>query len=80
MTKVFTEFNVIVKGSSSCNVPITEQRVYSEDEAFNTARQLSALYPASQIIIEEWKFIHSRKPLRSGYYKGKTIYYSPEAA
>ena len=80
MKKVFTEFKVIVKSSFSCSCPITEKRTSSEQEALNTARELSALYPASQIIIEEWKFLQSRKPFKSGYYRSRTIYYSQEAA
>ena len=76
----FTEFNVIVLGNISCDIPITEQRAYSESEARDIAQKFSLRYPDSQIVIDEWKFIHSKKFLKSGLYKGKRIYYSPEAA
>ena len=76
----FTEFNVIVLGNISCNIPITEQRAYSESEARDIAKKFSLRYPDSQIVIDEWKFIQSKKFLRSGFYKGRRIYYSPEAA
>ena len=76
----FTEFNVIVLGNISCNIPITEKRAYSELEARDIAQKFSLRYPDSQIVIDEWKFIQSNQFLKSGLYKGKRIYYSPEAA
>ena len=76
----FTEFNVIVLGNISCDIPIIEQRVYSMKEAKDTAHKFSLRYPDSQIVIDEWKFIQSKKIFKSGLYRGRRIYYSPEAA
>ena len=79
MRKSYREYKVVVKANFCSRYPISEHVAYTEEEDFSIARQQSALNPASQIIIEEWKVVYSPKRFKSGYYKGRTIYYSEVA-
>lgn len=72
--KESNEFIINVGGSpAEVHSFITQECAYSHEEAINRANGLSLLYPQSDIIIEEWKFIVSDKFLVSGLYRGEII-------
>ena len=69
MRNVECEYLISVGGSPlDC---LIQERAYSHEEALNRANGLSILYPLSDIVIEEWKFIISEELFVSGFYKGK---------
>ena len=72
-------FKVIVKANFCSKYPLSEHIAYTEGRAFIIAHQQSALYPNSQIVIEEWKEVPSHKEYKKVYYRGRTIYYSEAA-
>ena len=51
---------------------LIQERAYSYEEALNRANGLSLIYPKSDIVIEEWKFITSDELFVSGLYRGST--------
>ncbi|MBQ3347073.1 MAG: hypothetical protein II876_00125 [Synergistaceae bacterium] len=51
---------------------LIQERAYSHEKAINRANGLSLIYPQSDIVIEEWKFITSDELFVSGLYRGAT--------
>ena len=74
MRTVIHDFIICISGNRSSKNHITKEHAYSEQQAINRARELSMLYPLSEIFVEHWILRQSKNFLTSGLYKGEVFY------
>ena len=74
MRNIIHDFVIFVGGNRASKMNITEEHAYSKRQAIQRARELSMLYPTSEILVEHWLFVKSHNFIKSGFYKGKVFH------